>query len=172
MPDYANAPAPGAGVQAGVASAWPTRFLYRLAVFFVAVWAIRSLIVMGTATMNEHYRTVLRTPPSVTQSAAGTSFDQSLFKIDQVIPRTARVAVIWAYPTPDSWSVFFWATYYLYPRRVAVASTLDPDLVNRTDAIVFVRGPDEPPLSVEGFTLASRDVYPDVVVTTYRRDHG
>ena len=148
------------------------RFLYRLTVLFVAVWAIRSLIVLGTATLNEHYRTVLKTPPSVTQAMSGTSFDQSLFKIDRAIPRTARVAVIWTYPSPDSWAVFFWATYYLYPRQVAEASTIFPELVNRTDALVFVRGPQEPPLTVEGFTLASRDVYADVIVTTFLRDHG
>jgi hypothetical protein len=148
------------------------RFLYRLTVLFVAVWAIRSLVVMGTATMNEHYRTVLRTPPGVTQSVTGTSFDQSLFKIDRATPRTARVALIWVSPSPDYWAVFFWATYYLYPRQVAEASTISPDLINRSDALVFVRGPDDPPLTVDGFTLALRDVYPDVVVTTYLRNHG
>jgi hypothetical protein len=147
-------------------------FLYRLTVLFVAVWAIRSLVVIGSATMNEHYRTVLKTPPSVTQSMTGTSFDQSLFKIDRGIPRTARVAVVWAYPSPDYWSVFFWATYYLYPRQVAVAATVFPELVSRTDAIVFVRRPDEPPLTLEGFTIASTDAYPDLTVFTYLRDHG
>jgi hypothetical protein len=147
-------------------------FLYRITVLFVAVWAIRSLVVIGSATMNEHYRTVLKTPPSLTQSITGTSFDQSLFKIDRVIPRTARVAVVWADPSPDYWSVFFWATYYLYPRRVAEASTSVPELVNRTDAIVFVRRPEEPPMTVEGFTLAATDTYPDLTVTTYLRDHG
>jgi hypothetical protein len=148
------------------------RFLYRLTVLFVAVWAIRSLVVMGDATLNEHYRTVLKTPPSVTQSMVGTSFDQSLLKIDRAIPRTARVGVVWAYPSPDYWSVFLWATYYLYPRQVAVAETNDPALDNRTDALVFVRRPDDPFLEVEGFTLTSRDVYPDVIVTTYQRVHG
>lgn len=147
------------------------RFLYRLTVLFVAVWAIRSLVVMGTATMNEHYRTVLKTPPGDTQSVTGTSFDQSLFKIDRAIPRAARVAVIWTSP-PDYWAAFFWATYYLYPRQVAEAPAISPELVNRTDALVFVRAPDDPPLTVDGFTLSLRDVYPDVVVTTYLRDHG
>ena len=148
------------------------RFLYRLTVLFVAVWAIRSLIIMGNATMGEHYRTVLKTPPSVTQSMTGTSFDQSLLKIDRALPQTARVAVIWNFPSPDYWSVFFWATYYLYPRQVTLALVPDPELVNRTDAIVFVRHPDEPLFPMGGFTLTSRDVYPDVIVTTYRRNHG
>ena len=148
------------------------RFLYRLTVLFVAVWAIRSLVVTGNATLNEHYRTVLKTPPSATQSITGTSFDQSLLKIDRVIPGTARVGVIWAYPSPDYWSVFFWATYYLYPRQVTLAQTNDPALDHRTDTLVFVRRPDEPPLAVAEFTLTSTDVYPDLTVTTYQRDHG
>lgn len=147
-------------------------FLYRLTVLFVAVWAIRSLVVIGTATMNEHYRTTLKTPPSVTQSVTGTSFDQSLFKIDRAIPRTARVGVVWSYPVPDYWAVYFWATYYLYPRQVAEAASTVPELVSRSDALVFVRGPQEPALTVDGFTLVLRDVYPDVIVTTYLRDHA
>jgi len=170
MPDDAKAPDKRDGANTGVASVRRTRLLYRLTVLFVAVWAIRSLAETGNATLNEHYRTVLKTPPSVTQSMVGTGFDQSLLKIDQAIPRTARVAVIWSDPTPDYWGVFFWSTYYLYPRRVEVAPTPFPDLVSRADAIVFVRRPDQPPLAFVGFTPASSDEYPDFVVTTYR--HG
>jgi hypothetical protein len=125
---------------------------------------------MGNATLNEHHLQVLKTPPSVAQSTAGTSFDQSLLKIDRAIPPGARVVVI--YRSTDYWSVFFWATYYLYPRQVAVAETDDPALDNRADALVFVRRSDEPPLTVQGFTLTSTDRYPDVTVTTYQRDHG
>ena len=172
MSGDASAPDKRDGVRTGVASALRTRFLYRLTVLFVAVWAIRSLIFMGNATMGEHYRAVLKTPPSVIQSMTGTSFDQSLFKIDRAIPRTARVAVIWNFPSPDYWSAFFWATYYLYPRQVTLALVPEPELINRTDALVFVRHPDEPLFPMSGFTLTSRDVYPDVIVTTYRRDHG
>jgi len=170
MPDDAKAPDKRDGANTGVASVRRTRLLYRLTVLFVAVWAIRSLAETGHDTLNEHYLTVLKTPPSVTQSMVGTGLDQSLLKIDQAIPRTARVAVIWSDPTPDYWGVFFWSTYYLYPRRVEVAPTPFPDLVSRADAIVFVRRPDQPPLAFVGFTPASSDEYPDVVVTTYR--HG
>ncbi len=147
-------------------------FLNRLTVLFVAVWAIRSLIVMGSATMNEHYRTVLKTPPSVTQSMVGTSFDQSLLKIDRAIPPTARVAVIWSEPAPGYSTAFFWSTYYLYPRRVVLGLLNDPKIDYGEDVIIFVRGPGLPPPAPEGFRTVSTDAYPDAIVTTYRRDSG
>jgi hypothetical protein len=142
--------------------------LSRLAIVFIAAWAIRSLIVTGDAVLNQHVRQLLTTSPAAVQLAASDSFTRSLIKADASLPKTDKVAVYWSNP-PDQQYLFFWSTYWLFPRHVTVATQLDPSLVSTANAILVVTRPNAPQPDLNGFAASARDTQPDLVMTTYTR---
>jgi hypothetical protein len=148
------------------------RFLSRLTIVFVTVWAVRALVVTGNAVLNEPFRHYLLTPPSLTQARAGTSFDQSLIQIDHRIPKTIRVAVIWSDPRPDPYAAYAFSSYFLFPRPITLAKEYDPRLDNQADALIFVEPPDQSPPRLPSFTRRSVDEFRDIIVFTYERASG
>jgi hypothetical protein len=134
---------------------------------FVAAWVVRSLIVTGDAVLNENFRAVLLTPPRVVQATAGNGFEMSLLQINESIPLSDRVVVVWIDP-PNSSYVYFWSTYWLYPRKVIVVPTLDPSRLTGSDALVDVRLPEDPEPSIPGFDRVRVYSYSDHVITLYR----
>ena len=136
---------------------------------FVTAWAVRSLIVSGDQVLNEHFRSVLTTPPWVAQAKAGNGFEQSLVRIRADLPAGDRVIVVWTNP-PDYYYAFFWSTFWLFPRRVSVVTGVNLSQGPEADALVDVRASSEPPPNFTGFKLVQDYTYSDYVVTTYRRD--
>jgi hypothetical protein len=142
--------------------------LPRLAILFAAAWAVRSLIVSGDAVLNEPFQSVFVTPPRVTQAKAGDGFEQSLLRIDATIPPTDRVVVLWVDPPYESY-VFFWSTYWLYPRKVTVVGSLDRVALTPADTLVDIRLPAETEPVVSGYYHVTDYSHSDYVVTVYRR---
>ena len=144
--------------------------LLRLAtIVFVTAWAIRSLIVSGDQALNERFKSVLVTPPWVTQAKSGDGFEQSLIRIRSDLPVGDRVVVVWTNP-PDYYYAYFWSTFWLFPRRVSVVDGVNLSQEPDADALMHVRRPFEPPASFPGFKLTATYTYPDYVVTEYGRD--
>ncbi len=144
-------------------------FLRRVAIVFVTAWAVRSLIVSGDAVLNEHFRSALVTPPWATQAVSGDGFEQSLIHIRDSLPSGDRVVVVWNNP-PDYWYAYFWSTFWLFPRKVTIATTFNPPSLQDADALMVVRRPLEAPPDFGGFTPSKVYLYPDYVVTTYVRN--
>ena len=140
-----------------------------MAIVFVTVWAVRSLIISGDAVLNEHLRSALATSPWVTQANSGDGFEQSLVRIQGSIPTSDRVIIVW-FNAPDYSYAFFWATFWLFPRKVAVVSSLDPGRQGQADAVVSVRTPSEPQPVFSEFHPVTVYTFPDYVVTTYERN--
>jgi hypothetical protein len=139
-----------------------------LAIVFVAAWAIRSLIVTGDAVLNQHPRQLLTTRPATAQVAASDNFTQSLIRASDSLPKTEKVLVYWSNP-PDRQYLFFWATYWLFPRPVTVTTSIDASLISAANVILVVRRPNDPEPDLSGFTASATDTHPDLVVTTYTR---
>lgn len=140
--------------------------LARLAVVFLAAWALRSLIVTGGAVLNEPFRSVLATPPWSTQRTSGNGFEMSLLQINASIPASDRVLVAWIDP-PNYSYVFFYATYWLYPRKVTVVTSLEPAALTAADILVDIRLPAEPEPTIEGYQRVKVYGYSDHVVTVF-----
>jgi hypothetical protein len=138
-------------------------------IFFVTAWAVRSLIVSGDQVLNEPFKSVLVTPPWVTQARSGDGFEQSLIRIRTDLPASDRVIVIWTNP-PDYYYAYFWSTFWLFPRRVSVVSGVNTSQEPDAEALMDVRRPFEPQPTFPGFSLVAAYSYPDYVVTTYRRN--
>jgi len=128
--------------------------------------------VSGGFLLGEHYRAVLQTPPAVSQSVAADSFAQSLLRINSSIPPRDNVLVFWRNPDPDFFYVFFWATYWLYPRKVSVTTSFGPGVSASAETLVYVRRPNEPAVFLPGFAAKAVIEYPDLIVTTYRHGDG
>src|SRR5205823_15102746 len=106
-------PGPREVSSAGRARWW----LRRVAVVLVVAWAVRRLVVTGGEVMGEPLRTRLVPPPWTQQAMGGNGFEMSLVRINGEIPRSDRVIVAWIDP-PNPDYVFFYSTYWLYPRKV------------------------------------------------------
>jgi hypothetical protein len=144
-------------------------FARRATILFVTAWAVRSLIVSGDAVLNEHFGSALRTSPWVAQAAAGDGFEQSLVQIRATLPAGDSVAVVWP-NAPDYYYAYFWSTFWLYPRKVSVYTSLDPTQLTGVNAVVLVGAPDQPAPDLAGFRPGVAYTFPDHVVTTYQRN--
>lgn len=136
---------------------------------FITAWAVRSLVVTGDAALNEHLRSTLLSSPWVTQARSGDGFEQSLIQIRQTLPGHDSVLVVWSNP-PDYYYAYFWSTFWLFPRKVTVATSVDASQVNAADAIVVVRRPSEQSPDIGDLRLVATYSYPDYVVMAYERD--
>ena len=141
--------------------------LPRLAVVVLAAWAVRSLIVTGGAVLNESFGVVLTTPPRATQATSGNGFEMSLLQINASIPALVWILVVWVDP-PDYSYVFFYSTYWLYPRKVTVVTSLDPSAITPADTLVDIRLPWEPEPSTDGYQRVKVYSYSDHVITVFR----
>jgi hypothetical protein len=144
-------------------------FLRRAAVVFITAWAVRSLVVTGDAALNEHLTSTLLSSPWVTQARSGDGFEQSLIQIRQTLPGHDSVLVVWSNP-PDYYYAYFWSTFWLFPRRVTVATSVEGSQVDAADAIVVVRRPSEQSPAFQGMRLVATYSHPDYVVMAYERD--
>jgi hypothetical protein len=90
-----------------------------------------------------------------------------LLKIDATIPATDRVVVAWVNP-PNSY-VFFWSTYWLYPRKVTIINSIDGDKLPPTESLVSVHLPTEPEPNILGYDRVMVYRHSDLIVTLYRR---
>jgi hypothetical protein len=143
-------------------------WLRRATIVFVTVWAVRSLIVSGDALLHEHLRSVLTTSQWATQATSGDGFEQSLIRIRASVPASDKVLVVWANP-PDYYYAYFWSTFWLFPRKVDVVSSLTPPQLGEADTVVSVRRAFERQPEFAGYRLATVDAFPDYIVTTYVR---
>ena len=148
-------------------SARIARLLPQLTIVFLAAWTVRTLIVTGGAVLDEPFRTVLVTPPSTVQATSGNGFEMSLLQIDKSIPTSDRVLVAWVDP-PNYAYVFFYSTYWLYPRRVTVTTSLDPAVLTPAETLVDIRLPTEPEPAIDGYVRVTAYSYSDHVITVYR----
>lgn len=147
---------------------FPT-FLRALTIVFVTAWAVRSLIVSGGQVLDEHFRSVLTTPPWVTQARSGDGFEQSMVRLRADLPASDRVNVVWI-NVPDYFYAYFWSTFWLFPRNVTVVSSANTSFDPAAKALVHVRQSSQPPPYFPGYVVATIYTYPDYIVTTFRRD--
>lgn len=141
----------------------------RATILFITAWAVRSLIVSGDAVLNEHFGSALRTPPWVVQATAGDGFEQGLVRIRASLPANESVAVVWP-NAPDYYYAYFWSTFWLFPRKVNVYTSLDPAQLSGANAVVLVGPPDQPAPDIVGFHPAAAYSFSDHLVSTYERD--
>ena len=109
-----------------------------IVVVLLAVWAIQSLVITGARVLNEPIGQTLRTSPSTAQAQAGSGFAQSLIPLQSLLPRGARIYLLWDGPNDQGLRdyAYFWASYWLYPRPVTVSSSLEGLDPSKFDVLV------------------------------------
>ena len=147
----------------------------RLALLFVYAWMVYTLIQGGSLLTREPYLQTLHVAPRAAQGGALDGYAQTLIKLERTLPYDQRVLVVWRRPSAGVvgfWYGYFWATYWLYPRRVDIVT--DPSGIQSSYGVVLdVRSVDQPDVAPPpNFTVTATYEYADQVVTVLREPHA
>ena len=149
------------------------RLLPRVAVVFIVVWLARSLVVEASILARPgHFGFDVAHSRPASRATATDTYTDLFLRLDRESPRAASVQITSSGTSPAiaTSTAYWWATYYLYPRRASLRPVDDAPAADLL--VIITAGGTAPAAAPSGYAYLDREVGPEAVVAAFRRAPG
>jgi hypothetical protein len=121
------------------------RLLVVTAVLLVYAWTLHTLILAGGILLDQHPLALLRTSPAESHRLPVDGARQAIIVAEQLMRPGASVAIVYGYrEQPNHFNqtyVYYWATWRMYPRPIAMANSQSEAASGAPDYILDIGDP-------------------------------